>query len=182
MSGPEVPDWVEDAARVDEPGSPTDLLDAAIALACESARRRHGPFGAIVADHDGEVVAAGHNRVVADQDSTAHAEVQAIRVAEARLGDHDLGDPRHAPLTLYVSCEPCVMCFGAIYWSGLHRVAAAAPARAAEALGFQEGPVTEAMWATAREDKGIERASEVEPTRDPAEPFRIYEEEDGEIY
>lgn len=181
MSPPRTPDWVSREARSEEAGEPSDLLDRAIAIACESARRQHGPFGSIVADHEGRVVAAGHNRVVATHDSTAHAEIQAIRAAERELGDHDLGDPRHAPLTLYASCEPCVMCFGAIYWSGLHRVVSAAPADAAERLGFQEGPVTDAMWTAAREDKGIERA-DVEPSRDPREPFRIYDEEGGQIY
>jgi tRNA(Arg) A34 adenosine deaminase TadA len=174
------PDWMLDLAREAEGGSLSQLLDQAIAIACESARREHGPFGAIVADAEGAIVAAGHNRVIADRDSTMHAEIHAIRAAEHELASHDLGAGE--PLTMYASCEPCVMCFGAIYWSGLDRIAAAAPAEAAEALGFEEGPVTDAMWATAREDKGIVRAEGVEPTRDPEEPFRVCEEQGGEIY
>jgi guanine deaminase len=182
MTRPTRPAWVRELAEEAQPGAPRQLLDQAIAIACESARREHGPFGAIVTDREGHVVAAGHNRVVADCDSTAHAEVTAIREAQQRLDTHALDQPAEAPFTLYSSCEPCVMCFGVIYWSGLRRIAAAAPAEAAEALGFEEGPVTDAMWQTAHDDKGLVRAEGVEPTRDPEEPFRVYAEEGGEIY
>jgi guanine deaminase len=179
---PEAPPvWVTEIAREVDGGEPAELLDATVAIACESARRQHGPFGSLVADRDGNVVAAGHNRVVANHDSTAHAEITALRRAEGKLDTHDLAATARGPLVLYASCEPCIMCFGAIYWSGLEEIAAAARAHHAEALGFAEGPVTDEMWTTAREDKGIERV-DVEPTRDPTEPFRVYEEQGGEIY
>lgn len=179
----ELPDWAREiAAPGDAVGSDEDLLDRAVAIACESARRDHGPFGSVIADAEGTVVAAGHNHVVHGRDSTAHAEIHAIRRAEANLDTHDLSQPQQAPLTLYASCAPCVMCFGALYWSGLDRVVAAASSEQAEALGFMEGPVTEAMWARAREEKNLAYEPGVAGQRDPAEPFRIYEEQGGTIY
>lgn len=178
-----LPAW---ARAVVEPGerlaSPEAGLDLAVELAAASARSGGGPFGAVIADADLAVVAAGFNHVVQGRDSTAHAEVHAIRRAQARLGTHDLAEPGRAPLTLLASCEPCVMCFGAVYWSGLARVLAAAASGEAEALGFQEGPVTDAMWARAREEKGISYEAGRSGERDPTEPFAVYRERGGEIY
>lgn len=135
-----------------------------------------------MATEDLEVVGVGWNRVVETHDSTAHAEVTAIRDAQARLATHDLEATARGPLTLYGSCAPCIQCFGAIYWSGLARVITAAGAGDAELLGFQEGPVTEALWARAREDKGIVFIGEAETARDPKGPFEAYETHGGQIY
>lgn len=181
--GTPLPSWVE---AIVEPGQrfteDHELLDAAIELATESARHGGGPFGALLADPERRVVATGWNRVLEATDSTAHAEIEAIRAAQVRLGTHDLAATERAPLTLFTSCAPCVMCFGAIYWSGIDRVVAAARADAAEGLGFQEGPVTDEMWASAREDKGITFEPEAKTREDPTAPFRVYEENDGHIY
>src|SRR5215813_3199446 len=70
-----------------------------------------GPFGAVVVRGD-EVLATAHNRVVGDNDPTAHAEIGAIRAACAALGSFQLDG-----CELYASCEPCPMCLGAIYWA-----------------------------------------------------------------
>lgn len=181
--GTPLPAWVE---AITAPGERVSddraAIDAAIEIATQSAREGNGPFGALIVDAERTVVATGWNRVIEVTDSTAHAEIEAIRAAEVRLGTHDLAAPERAPLTLFSSCAPCVMCFGAIYWSGLARVVAAASAEAAEQLGFQEGPVTEAMWATAREDKGITFEPDAKTTRDPDEPFRVYQNNDGPLY
>lgn len=183
MSRVPLPDW---ARRHAEPGDvlqdDAQLIDAAVAIACESAERSNGPFGAVIADEDGRIIAAGFNHVVAGRDSTAHAEVHAMRRAQQRLDTHDLGATERGPLTMYASCEPCIMCFGAVYWSGLDSFLAAASADEAEAIGFMEGPVTDNMWARAREDKGIELKRNVTGQRDPGEPFRIYERSEGIIY
>jgi tRNA(Arg) A34 adenosine deaminase TadA len=112
----------------------------------------------------------------------AHAEIEAIRVAQLRLDTHDLANADPGELTLFTSCAPCVMCFGAIYWSGLARVVSAAPAQAAEAIGFDEGPVTEAMLDRARKEKGIAFETQAPTTRDPSEPLRVYEEQGHPLY
>lgn len=75
-----------------------------------------GPFGAIVVK-DGKIVGRGHNRVLATNDPTAHAEVVAIRDACKNLGAFQLDD-----CEIYTSCEPCPMCLGAIYWARPKRV------------------------------------------------------------
>jgi guanine deaminase len=86
-----------------------------IALA-NVASDRGGPFGAVIV-RDGRIVAEAANRVVATNDPTAHAEVEAIRAACRALGSFELAD-----CVLYASCEPCPMCLGAIYWARLSGV------------------------------------------------------------
>lgn len=70
-----------------------------------------GPFGCVVVK-DGEIIAEGHNSVTGTNDPTAHAEVVAIRKACEAIGEFQLEG-----CTIYTSCEPCPMCFGAIYWA-----------------------------------------------------------------
>lgn len=70
-----------------------------------------GPFGAVVV-RDGVILAEGNNRVLVDNDPTAHAEVVAIRRACAAVGSFQLDGAQ-----LYSSCEPCPMCLGAVYWA-----------------------------------------------------------------
>lgn len=115
--------------------SPEDdrlLLRRAVEIAREGIRNGGGPFGAVIL-RDGEVIAEAHNRVVLDSDPTAHAEVQAIRLAAARLKNHDLSD-----CVLYSSCEPCPMCLGAIYWAGMKKVVFACDRVDAEKAGFSD--------------------------------------------
>jgi guanine deaminase len=70
-----------------------------------------GPFGAVMACR-GKVIAKAHNRVIATNDPTAHAEILAIRKASQKLGRFDLSD-----CEIYSTCEPCPMCLSAIYWA-----------------------------------------------------------------
>lgn len=93
---------------------------------------RGGPFGAVVVQGR-DVVGRGCNRVIADNDPTAHAEVSAIRDACARLGRYWLED-----CVLYVNCEPCPMCLSAIYWARLGKVYYAGVAADAAAIGFAD--------------------------------------------
>jgi guanine deaminase len=107
-------------------------LEMAIAQASENIYAGGGPFGAVIV-RDGEVLAMAANRVVAEADPTAHAEVLAIRLAARKLSTHDLSG-----CTLYTSCEPCPMCLGAIYWAGIERVVYAATRHDAAAAGFSD--------------------------------------------
>jgi len=91
-----------------------------------------GPFGAVVV-HAGTVIGRGRNRVLADADPTAHAEVVAIRAACTARGTHDLSG-----CTVYASCEPCPMCLSALYWAGVDRVVFAATREDAAAIDFQD--------------------------------------------
>ena len=108
------------------------LLRRAIALSVENVAAGGGPFGAVVA-RGGEIVAEGVNRVTTLHDPTAHAEMQAIRAAAARLGTFDLSG-----CTIYSSCEPCPMCLSAIYWARLDRLAYAGTKEDAARAGFDD--------------------------------------------
>lgn len=91
-----------------------------------------GPFGAIVVRGD-EVIGQGSNRVLADRDPTAHAEIVAIREACLHTTDFTLEG-----CEIYTSCEPCPMCLGAIYWARPDRVYYANTRHDAAAIGFDD--------------------------------------------
>jgi guanine deaminase len=93
---------------------------------------RGGPFGAVIV-RNGDIVAEGVNRVTADRDPTAHAEIVAIRQACGKLRAFQLTD-----LEIYTSCEPCPMCLGAIYWARLARVYFGNLASDASKIGFDD--------------------------------------------
>jgi tRNA(Arg) A34 adenosine deaminase TadA len=112
------------------------LMRRALAAARAGLAHGSGPFGALVADEHGRVVAVAANAVLVRNDPTAHAEIQAIRRAAATRGTFAL----HG-WTLVTTCAPCLMCTGAIHWAGLARVVAGARSTDAEAIGFVEGPV-----------------------------------------
>lgn len=109
-----------------------ELMQRAIDLALENVRNGGGPFGAVIA-RNGEILAEGVNRVTANSDPTAHAEVQAIRAAAAQLGDFNLEG-----YDIYASCEPCPMCLGAIYWARLSHLFYAATKDDAADAGFDD--------------------------------------------
>lgn len=109
-----------------------ELMREAIRLSVENVKNGGGPFGAVIA-RNGEIVATGVNRVTSQCDPTAHAEVSAIRAAAAKLGTFDL-----AGCEIYTSCEPCPMCFGAIYWAHLDKIYYANNQQDAAAIGFDD--------------------------------------------
>lgn len=100
-----------------------------------------GPFGAVIV-RDGQIIAEGSNRVTIDNDPTAHAEVVALRNAAKALGSFDLSG-----CTLYTSCEPCPMCFGAIYWARLDHVYYANTRQDAAVIGFDDKHIYEEIAA-----------------------------------
>jgi len=93
------------------------LLRLAIAVSARSRGRGNHPFGAVLADADGEVLLEAENSVVTTGDVTGHAEMNLIRTASRTLPREVL-----ARATVYSSTEPCAMCAGAIYWSGVGRL------------------------------------------------------------
>lgn len=107
------------------------FLQRAVDLALANVKRGEGgPFGAVIV-RNGEIIAEGWNRVVANKDPTAHAEILAIRAACAKLTRIHLTD-----CTLYASSEPCPMCLSAAYWARLQRIVFANPRAEAAAIGF----------------------------------------------
>ena len=104
----------------------------AIALSSRNVDNGGGPFGAVIVK-DGEIIASGANSVTADNDPTAHAEVNAIRAAAKRLGTFDLSG-----CDIYTSCEPCPMCLSAIYWARIGRIYYGNTQYDAKAINFDD--------------------------------------------
>ena len=109
-----------------------DFMREAIRLSDENVKNGGGPFGAVIVK-DGKIIATGGNRVTANNDPTAHAEVSAIRAAGQKLGTFDLSG-----CDIYTSCEPCPMCLGAIYWAHLDRMYYACNKDDAADAGFDD--------------------------------------------
>jgi len=93
------------------------LLRAAIALSVRARERGNEPYGALLGDAEGNVLLEAQNTQVTDRDCTGHAELNLLREASRRFDVDTL-----ARCTVYANGEPCPMCAGAIYWSGVRRV------------------------------------------------------------
>ena len=135
-----------------------------------------GPFAALVVDSNtGTLVSAGVNLVLGSGLSSAHAEVVALSLAQARVGTWDLGADVDSPRELVVNWRPCVQCYGAAMWSGIRRLVVAGDGPELEHLTrFDEGPMVE-DWAEQFEKRGIEVVQDV--LRDEAiDVFREYGE------
>jgi tRNA(Arg) A34 adenosine deaminase TadA len=92
-------------------------MHLALAEAEAAAMRGDVPVGAVLVDGERRVLAAAGNRVEADHDPTAHAEMLVLRAAAARLGAARLDE-----CDLYVTLEPCAMCAAAIGFARLRRL------------------------------------------------------------
>src|SRR3982751_4016956 len=101
--------------RVASGGADRGCLERAVALAWEARERGDHPFGALLVAPDGTILEA-RNSVLTKADPTGHAETNLVRLA-GKLDRATL-----AGSVLYTSPEPCAMCAGAIYWSGIGRV------------------------------------------------------------
>lgn len=114
--------------------SPEDkmFMEMAIRLSEENIDNGGGPFGAVIV-RNGEIISTGANRVVPNNDPTAHAEVMAIRNACSKLGTFQLTD-----CTVYSSCEPCPMCLSALYWAGVKRICYGNTKDDAKAIDFDD--------------------------------------------
>lgn len=106
------------------------FMQQAIDLSIENVANGGGPFGAVIVRNN-KIVSTGVNRVTANNDPTAHAEVSAIRAACQREESFKLEG-----CTIYTSCEPCPMCLSAIYWAGISRICFANTKQDAENINF----------------------------------------------
>ena len=91
-----------------------------------------GPFGATVIK-DNVAISYASNSVLKDNDPTAHAEINAIRMACKYLGTYDLSG-----CELYTTCYPCPMCLSAIIWANIKEVYYANTAKDAANIGFKD--------------------------------------------
>jgi tRNA(Arg) A34 adenosine deaminase TadA len=93
------------------------LVRRAIEIAGAARAAGNHPFGALVADASGRILVEAGNTVADDRDPTAHAETNVVRRACAAFDRATLADA-----VLVTSTEPCPMCTGAIFWSGIGTV------------------------------------------------------------
>ena len=113
------------------------FMRLAIEKSLESVDNGGGPFGAVIV-RDDEVVAVASNSVTLDNDPTAHAEVNAIRMACKKLGTFDLSG-----CEIYASCEPCPMCLASIYWARIGKLYYANTQTDADKIGFSDNFIYE---------------------------------------
>ncbi len=139
-----LPGWVRDFVDWDGPYAGDDeRMRLVVALARENvARLSGGPFAAAVFERrTGRLVSVGLNVVERLANSSAHAEVLALALAQRRVGSFTLAAPALPEHEIFSSCAPCAMCVGAVLWSGARRLVWGAMREDALAIGFDEGPV-----------------------------------------
>jgi tRNA(Arg) A34 adenosine deaminase TadA len=154
--------------------SEKDLLfmRRAIELSSESIKRGGGPFGAVITKN-GEIVSENCNQVTVLNDPTAHAEIGAIREAARKLNSFDLSG-----CNIYISCEPCPMCLGAIYWARIGKVFFANTRSDAENIGFDDSFIYEEISRPLQERK-IEFKQLLR--EEALEAFRAWEESENKV-
>ena len=108
------------------------FMKEAIRLSRESVKNGGGPFGAVIVK-TGKIIAKASNNVTKENDPTAHAEITVIRKAAKKLGTFNLSG-----CDIYTSCEPCPMCFGAVYWARLDKLYFANDKSDAKKIGFDD--------------------------------------------
>ena len=110
-----------------------ELMNIAINLSDNNIdTNKGGPFGACVVK-DGKIIGKGTNRVLKDNDPTAHAEVTAIREACKNINSYDLSG-----CELYTTCYPCPMCLSAIIWANINKVYYGNTKEDASMIGFRD--------------------------------------------
>jgi guanine deaminase len=150
------------------------FMTRAIQLSIEGVQSGHGgPFGAVIVKSE-RIIAEGVNQVTSINDPTAHAEVQAIRLACQKLGHFELKDCQ-----LYTSCEPCPMCLGAIYWARISRIYFANTADDAASIGFDDSFI----YSELKEIHSQRRIPTIQMMRDEAlAGFRAWMDKPGRIH
>jgi tRNA(adenine34) deaminase len=106
-----------------------EAIEAALEEARKAAEAGEVPIGAVIV-HDGAIIARAQNRVLRDNDPTAHAEIVALRIASETLGNYRL-----LGCTLFCTLEPCAMCAGAMIHARVDRLVFAAADPKAGAAG-----------------------------------------------
>jgi tRNA(Arg) A34 adenosine deaminase TadA len=128
-----LPHWLEALGWPDALPNDAAAIQLTLDLARDNVSHGGGPFGALVREEaTGRILSVGVNRVRASGNPVLHAEVVAIALAGREHWDE-------GEAALFTSCEPCIMCLGAVHWSGIRRVVFAAHREDAEAIGFSEG-------------------------------------------
>lgn len=114
-----------------------ELIKEAISEAEKATKNKEGgPFGAVIVNEDGQIIARGHNQVLSTNDPTAHAEIVAIREACQRLNTKNLNN-----CVIYSTCEPCPMCLSAIIWANIKTLYYGGTRKDAKVVGFKDDDI-----------------------------------------
>lgn len=132
-----------------------------------------GPFGAVIVDKMGNIISNGNNKVIMQNDPTAHAEIVAIREACKKLNKYDLSD-----YTIYTSCEPCPMCLSAIIWSNIKNVYYGCTKQDAGEIGFRDDLIYEYLKG---ENQDLLNLKQID-RKECMEIFKKYKKAGGIIY
>ncbi len=132
-----------------------------------------GPFGAVITDIEGKVIAIASNKVLESHDPTAHAEIMAIRKASEILGTHNLEN-----CILYVTGYPCPMCLSAIMWANIKKVYYGTNLEDAEKIGFKDKKIYDYLKNNDNNILSIEQLNYNECL----ELFKEYQRNNKEIY
>lgn len=177
-----LPGWIDE--EIDPARIYTDdatRVGLAIRLAQRNIEERTGgPFGAVIFDGEGHVVAAGVNVVLTQSCSAAHAEIVAFAAAQARMRRARLNEDGRR-YVLATSAQPCAMCYGASFWAGIDEILIGARSSdVTELSGFDEGPLP-ADWIGEFAKRGIAVCCDIR--REEARAvFRRYAELGGSRY
>ena len=141
-----------------------------------------GPFAAAVFEEEtGKLVSMGVNRVMPLNCSSLHAEIVALTLAQLKLQTYDLGGPGQPCHQLVVNWRPCVMCYGAVIWSGIKSlVIAGSGSELEEITGFDEGPMN-SDWKNELEGRGIHVVDDL-LTGDAVRVFQSFKSRNMHVY
>ena len=101
-----------------------------------------GPFGACIVKN-GRLISAARNTVLSQHDASAHAEINALRLASKKMGSYDLSG-----CVIYSTTEPCPMCFCAIHWARIKEIYYGTKTADAKKIGFNELNIPDAKLAS----------------------------------
>lgn len=138
-----------------------------------SSHNEGGPFGAVITDKQGNIIAKGNNMVLKNNDPTAHAEVTVIREACKKLGTYDLSG-----YVLYTSCEPCPMCLSAIIWANIKEVYYACTRKDAGEIGFRDDAIYEYLEGNKKDLLNLKQIDRAECIN----LFKKYKEDGNIVY
>ena len=147
--------------------SDSTYLDQAIKLAFDNVEQGGRPFGAVVVK-GGKVIATGVNRMQADCDPTAHAELLALRAAGKTLQS-----PRLDGCEVYASGQPCPMCFAAMRMAGVKKIRFAYSNEQAEPFGLSTAKIAVELAKPLGAQTGI--SFEHSPPENDPELYQVWE-------
>ncbi|WP_274626252.1 nucleoside deaminase [Arvimicrobium flavum] len=149
------------------------FLDEAIDLALDNIRQGGRPFGAVVVK-DGVVIARAANRMQADSDPTAHAELLALRAAGKALGS-----PRLDGCSVYASGQPCPMCMAAMRMSDIGDITFAYSDEQAEPFGLSTAAIAAELAKPYDQQAGLSLKHQPQEVTEDGHLYRIWQRQAG---